>query len=184
MLNDPTFLGWLTTGMYVATGVLCACAAYSPDHGMTVHRSVQRRLRAFWILLAVVLAGLAINKQLDLQTALTNMLRDDAELRGWYQQRRVLQIVFVACAIFAAAFGSWLLYRLLGPQWRVHRLALCGMLLLVLYLLLRVADIERAGEMLSVSLTADYARTALEWTGLICISIAAWKRAVGATTKP
>jgi hypothetical protein len=135
-------------------------------------------MRMFWFLLAIALAVLAINKQLDLQTALTNMLREDAEHRGWYQQRRVLQIAFVACAIFAAAFGLWLLYRLLGSHWRVHRLALCGLLLLALYLLLRVADIERAGEMLGMSLTAENVRMVLEWTGLICVAIAAWTRAV------
>jgi len=179
MFNDPTFLGWFTTGMYVAAAVLCACAARSPVARLSVHRSVEKRLKFFWILLAAGLAALSINKQLDLQTFLTDLLRNDAERRGWYQQRHVLQIAFVVGAVVAGVFALWLLHRLLGRQWRVHRMALGGLAVLMVYLLLRVADIERLGEMLRLPLAAHWLSALLEWAGLLMIAVAAWRRAVG-----
>src|SRR4029434_7100888 len=67
---------------------------------------------------------------------------------------------------------------LLGRHWRTHRLALAGIGVLLVYLLLRVADIERLGEMTGLPLAAAGVRDALEWIGLMLIAAAAWRRAV------
>ena len=58
------------------------------------------------------LSHLEINKQLDLQSALTEVGRLIAFREGWYEQRRIIQISFVVliafvCAIALIALFVW-----------------------------------------------------------------------------
>jgi hypothetical protein len=176
MFLDPTFLGWFTTGAYFAAAVLCALAAQA--YGREKGRRSSKSLRNLWVVIAIGLIALAVNKQLDLQTLLTDWMRDAAERGGWYGRRRVLQAAFVLAAVIAAAGGLWLILRTLGGRWREHRLMLAGLAAMCVYVLLRVADIERVGEMTGMSLAAENARTIIEWTGLAFIGVAGWRRAV------
>jgi len=178
LLHDHTFLGWLTTGMYVAAATLSAVAAREQVNDARLLALNRRRVAAFWWLLCAGLLLLALNKQLDLQTAITDRLRDAAQRDGWYGRRRVLQVMLVGVALGLCAVGAWCVKRLLGRHWRTHRLALAGIGVLLVYLLLRVADIERLGEMTGLPLAAAGVRDALEWIGLMLIAAAAWRRAV------
>jgi hypothetical protein len=178
LLHDQTFLGWFTTGGYLAAAVLCALASQACVAGWRGRYTESRRLAFFWGLITAGLALLAINKQLDLQTVLTDRLREQAERGGWYEHRRIVQALFVMLAAATAAGTLWMLLRLLGPRWREHRLLLAGLVVLAGYLLLRVADIERVGEMAGLSLAAEGLRSVAEWTGLAMIAVAAWRRAV------
>jgi hypothetical protein len=178
LLHDQTFLGWFTTGGYVAAAFLCACAAQACVAGRRAQFSESRKLAFFWGLITTGLVLLAINKQMDLQTVFTDIMRNKAEDGGWYRHRRVLQALFVLAAGAFAVGGLWMLVRLLGPRWREHHLLLAGLAVLCGYLMLRVADIERVGEMTGMSMAAEGFRSAVEWAGLAMIAIAAWRRAV------
>ena len=184
MLHDHTFLGWLTTGMYVAAATLSAVAAHEQVNDARLLAPDRRRVAAFWWLLSAGLLVLALNKPLDLQTAITDTLRDLAQRDGWYGRRRVLQVMLVCGALGLCAVGAWVIRRLLGHHWRTHRLVLAGIGVLLVYLLLRVADIERLGEMTGLPLEAIGVRDALEWIGLMLIGAAAWRRAVMAGAAP
>lgn len=188
MLNDPTMIGWLTTGMYVAAATLCGIAARwparKPLRGAVSHRTDRRRIAAFWWILAAALLLLAINKQLDAQTALTNTLRDMAERGGWYGKRRMWQFIFIVVAAGALIGAVWGVHRLLGRHWREHRLALVGVVLVAGFLLLRIVDIERLGEMTNLPLSANRGRTVVEWAGLACIGAGAWRHAVIVGSSP
>ncbi len=176
--NDSTFLGWLTTGLYVAASTLCVIAARWPARGRPSPQPARQRIAGFWILVGVVLFVLAVNKQLDLQTVLTEKLRDMAEGGGWYGKRRMWQFMFVVMAAAGLTGAFWGVHRLLGRHWRSHRLALAGVALVGAYLLLRIVDIERMGEMTNLPLSATHVRTVVEWAGLLCLAAAAWRHAV------
>lgn len=178
MFHDQTFLGWLATGLYVAAAALCAIAARWPAHYGDLAASERRRVACFWWLLAAGLSLLAMNKQLDAQTLLTDRLRDAAERDGWYRGRRMWQVIFVVAAGALAAAGLWGVHRLLGRRWRQHRLALAGTALLLIYLLLRVADIERLGEITGMPLAALRVRSVCEVGGLLLLGVSAWRWAV------
>ena len=132
----------------------------------------------FWGLITAGLTLLAINKQLDLQTVFTDVLRERAESDGWYEERRGMQARFVLLAGAMAVGCLWILMRLLGPRWREHRLLLAGLATLGCYLMLRVADIERVDEMTGLSFAAEGLRWAMEWAGLAMVAVAGWRRAV------
>ena len=71
--------------VFAAAALACTLLAASPKG---------RPERPFWIALAFLMAALAINKQLDLQSAVTAVGRCVAQLQGWYGSRRAMQALF------------------------------------------------------------------------------------------
>jgi len=142
--GDPTWLGWLAVVAYVVAACLCVRAARVARHAE--HSELgQRRLACFWVLLAVLLLALGVNKQLDLQTLFGRAMRDLAHAQGWYADRRRFQRVFVAVAgvvslasLSALGLGLW-------PMRRRVRLALFGLATLLGFVLLRAALFQHVG---------------------------------------
>ena len=136
-LGDPTLLGWLTVAAYVLAALACVGAA------VTRHRD-----RVFWAVLAVGLAALCINKQLDLHQALTVAGRCVAKMQGWFEHRRVVQLVFVLILLVVGAAVLGL--ALIRMRRRFHRLglALCGTALLVVYVAMRAIGFHHVDETL------------------------------------
>ena len=104
---------------------------------------VALRLREqFWTIMAMASLFLGINKQLDLQTGLTVLLRRLAQFGGWYAVRRIAQYGFVAALVVVAAIGAVLAWRRLKGADASRRIAATGLALLATYVLLRVAAIH------------------------------------------
>jgi hypothetical protein len=91
-IGDPTFAGWFTVFAYAACAALC---------GLNYRKLKRRRNRQetregwFWLGLSLLFTFLAINKQLDLQTAMTEGFRMLARKQGWYEQRHEYQRAFI-----------------------------------------------------------------------------------------
>jgi hypothetical protein len=102
-------------------------------------RRASRTSFAFWWLLgAILLFALALNKGFDFRRLIELGFRALARAQGWYEQRRPAQFAFaivlpavlaVVTTIFLATKGRAFL--------RSNRLALAGWLVLLLYLVLR-----------------------------------------------
>lgn len=128
--HDASFIGWVCTAGYVAAAV------FSWSAGNQARSRGQRHARLFWLGLALALAGLGINKELDLHDLLIQTARDLSLAEGWYERRRiVLGSVLVAVAA-GGTLGLWMLLPRLRPfthEMRVAGIAfitLCGVLLL------------------------------------------------------
>jgi hypothetical protein len=65
-----------------------------------------------WRFIAVLFVALGINKQLDLQTALTEAGRLAGHLQGWYQQRQSVQIAFIGLVAITCALMAIMLLDL------------------------------------------------------------------------
>jgi hypothetical protein len=180
--HDPTFFGWLTTGAYAATAATCLCAALLARSRREESRRASRRVSRWpllaWFVLALGIALLGLNKQLDLQTAVTDRLRLWAERGEWYGHRRILQAGFVIAAFCITAGVLGLLFRSIGLRSRSGWCTFAGLGLLAVYLLLRIADIERMDQWLGTSLSAPFLSAACEWAGLTLVTIGAWRAAV------
>lgn len=128
-IGDPTIVGWLTVAAYILAAVLTAL--------VVIRQSGRQRI--FWLGLFVLLLALAVNKQLDLQSAVTAVARCLALAQGWYEDRRSVQITFiiaVALVCLVVALGlAWALRRDLGHIW----LALLGVALLLAFVAIRAA---------------------------------------------
>ena len=84
--GDPSLAGWIT---FIAYFVAAAAALYVYKHKSDCNS------RRFWFWLTLLLLFLGINKQLDLQTLLTDVGRVISRDEGWYTERRTVQLCFV-----------------------------------------------------------------------------------------
>ncbi len=128
-IGDPTLVGWLTVVVYFAAAALSAVVMHARTGEMS---RLERRL---WQVLMIGLVGLGINKQLDLQSALTELGRIVANDSGWYEQRRRVQRVFIlGVGLVSFALGCGLLFsmRRMPPATRVTMLGACALLAFVL----------------------------------------------------
>jgi hypothetical protein len=103
-IGDPSLIGWLTVVAYFACGWMCFRARRSAA-------SEPRRVQLAWLILAVGTALLGLNKQLDLQSLLTQFAKDMAKEGDWYEDRRVVQVWFIRGILLgggaALLTGAW-----------------------------------------------------------------------------
>jgi hypothetical protein len=168
--GDLTVLGWTTASAYVVGGLFCVRA------GIVAHQDGRRcsgRQQPWW-LLAAVLLFLGINKLLNLQTTLINLGRAAARTEGWYQYQRVAQAVFAVLftlalmAVFTAFLKKW------GWFVKERPLVLAGVLLLLLFVVIRASTFNHVEELLHLNLYDDYWGWILELSGIACL---AWSAA-------
>ena len=127
-LGDPGLWAWLTVAAYVL------CLALS----LRVWRRAKGQPgRAFWMVLAVILAILAVNKQLDLQSALTAAGKCLARAQGWYGQRRPVQMAFVAAVAGIALIAVTVMMFSLR---RRNLVAALGVTILLAFVVVRAAS--------------------------------------------
>jgi hypothetical protein len=73
-IGDPSAMGWVTVALYLAAAWLCFRSARS-SRILDRYGSHARWEPRLWALFVVVLLALGINKQLDLQSAFTEVMR-------------------------------------------------------------------------------------------------------------
>jgi hypothetical protein len=129
---------------------------------------------SWWLLGAVLLFLLAINKLFNLRRCFEDGIRALAKSEGWYDRRQpvqfVLAVVFPAVlAVLTAVFLATKARRFV----RENRLALVGWVLLLLYLALRqTQEWEPVLPWLEASRYYDW-RFALEVSGILLVALAA-----------
>jgi hypothetical protein len=171
-IGDPTFLGWFTVAAYVIAGVLCFIAALRA-------RAVDRRAYWFWALFTAFMFALGINKQLDLQSLFTAVLKQFAKSTGWYEDRRVFQAIFICVIAFfglALAALAWVWTNRTLPQ---HRLALIGGIFLICFIVVRASSFHHVDEFLGRSVAFFRMNHVLELGGIACVAVAAFRAVLG-----
>lgn len=143
-IGDPTPIGWLTVIAYFLAAWVCWTVFVAARSSQDT-RSTAR----FWLLLALALGALGTNKQLDLQSALTEIGRVLAHLGGWYEPRHEIQIFFIVAVgvsgALALAVLSWLSWPLSASQ----ALALSGLTFLLGFVLIRASSFHHVDVFLS-----------------------------------
>ncbi len=167
-IGDPTFIGWFTVVAYALAALLCWLAAARA-------RAFDNRARAFWVFFTVFMIALGINKQLDLQTAFTAVLKHFAKATGWYDDRRFFQEIFIAAiAFFGLAFGfiAWVWVSRTLPQ---HRMTVLGGIFLVCFVVIRAASFHHIDEILGREIAFFRVNHALELSGITCVALGAFR---------
>lgn len=131
-IGDPTVFGWLTVLVYLVAVKRCFTKS---KESKTLGSNYQ-----FWLYLAAFLFLLAINKQLDLQTWFTEVMRDRAHTYGWYQYRRPMQIIFLLCMGIVMLTTLVSLRLFLANSWRRYKVTWVGIVLLCMFILMRAAS--------------------------------------------
>jgi len=140
-IGDPEVTGWLTVLAYLLCAVLAAAVW---------RRSGPPRRSRFWGLTAVLMLFLALNKQLDLQTAMTALGRCLAIAQGWYEGRRIVQSAFILsllALLLAALLGG---IRVLRRRGSPDALAVAGLAVLGTFILVRAAGFHHMDALIGV----------------------------------
>ena len=171
-MGDPSAMGWFTVFAYFAAAGLCAVAGTSAKN----RARLSDRERRFWLAIAAVLLFLGINKQLDLQSLLTQVGRAAAKAEGWYGQRRHYQFAFVG-SITIAGIGVMLLLH-----WRMRssdpalKLALVGLAVTSTFVVVRAASFHHVDLWLNHNILGLRWNWVAELTGIAIIAAGAiWR---------
>jgi hypothetical protein len=174
-IGDPTVAGWLTTVLYLVSSVSCWILARKLGLA-AVRRSRERRA---WQSISGLFLFLGINKQLDLQTAVMEAGRLLAHYQGWYEQRQLAQLAFIAliavmCLISAITLLIWVWDAPIST-W----LALIGTTLVIGYVLIRAASFQHVNRFIFIGRKIFDFRWnwILEMGGIVLVLLAiAWRQ--------
>lgn len=137
---------------------------------------VPARRAALWLMMAGLLFALGINKQLDLQSLVTDLGRILAHEQGWYEQRRTVQVAFIGIVGLLGAMGLGFVVWLARGQLRDFRLALGGMVFLGAFVLARASSFHHVDILIHTELVGVQLNWVFELTGIALVGIAAGRR--------
>ncbi len=167
-IGDPTPMGWLTVAAYVGAAALCLA---------TAARAGKSNVGPAWLwwTATTAMTALAINKQLDLQSWLTEVAKDAALQQGWYEDRRRIQYAFViavaAVSVSGAAVAAWMLRRSVRQTW----LVLLGLTAVVGYVVMRAASFHHFDELIAASPGGVRMNWVFELAAISLVAAGAWK---------
>jgi len=135
--GDPTFLGWLTTAVYLVTAVLCLFCALSVKR--LYPGSDPRPHALIWGGLSFLLFFLGLNKELDLQTWFTSTVKRIAWEQGWYAYGQRAQVLFLLAfavvGFVVVVVVAWSVRR----YWRSYIFLLLGVVAILRFIAVRIA---------------------------------------------
>ena len=179
-IGDPTLMDWCITGGYLAASVICFVVARR--EGVAKPEANRSSMR-FWLALAAMMLALGLNKQLDLQTLLTQMGREIARSGGWYGERRVIQAAFAFnCAVLGAVFAGIGLRMIWGQKLAAY-LAYLGVVFLVTFVVIRAASFHHIDTILyRLPAFGNRVNFGLEFGGILLVVIGGLMRLLKSTT--
>jgi hypothetical protein len=163
-IGDPTLMGWFTVWAYAAAGLLALLTA-RPRGGAPWNKA--------WLTVAVGLAFLCVNKQLDLQSLLTDLGRELFRSLGLYEARRTFQKLFVFAALGLAAAGAgWVTWHYRAFCGR-NRLLVAGLFFLLTFIVVRAISFHHVDKFLGTRVAGMKLNWMLELTGIGLVAAAA-----------
>jgi hypothetical protein len=157
-IGDPTPMGWLTVVLYFWTSYVCFKCAHTEKMGpprpffqtvSSVYRVVRKhwpnpprpaRRAAIWLLISGLYFCLGVNKQLDLQSAITETGRIIARAGGWYDVRGYLQVGFIVAVILCSMISAFLLLAFVRREKDYFVIPLAGVIATLCFVLIRATS--------------------------------------------
>jgi hypothetical protein len=165
-IGDPSFMGWFTVASYFA------CAAITLSTAIK-NQNAGKNSFLFWSIITVLMVLFGINKQLDLQSLLTEIGRQIARHQGWMDQRRSVQFWFIAF-LGTLAIASFLLFiRIMRDALRRCMLAFVGLFFLISFIMIRAVSFHHFYQMLGFSILSVKINWIIELSGIYIIIVAA-----------
>jgi hypothetical protein len=172
-IGDPTVVGWLTVVAYLAAAVYCyrLRARFSANAD-----SLRRRERRFWGLLSGILFFLCANKQLDLQTAMTEFLRACAKEEGWYGIRQTFQLGFIIAMALSLPVVAGVIFRAARRFPLSTRLAGVGIVTIAVFIFVRASSFHHIDRLLGERFLFVRMNWILELGGIAIVLASARRR--------
>jgi hypothetical protein len=174
-IGDPTIMGWLTVGLYATAAVLCHCAARRCKD-IAPRKVVWVREAVLWRIITIVLWFLCVNKQLDLQTAMTELGRILARRQGWYESRHLFQEALIAGLALSGAFCACLALIITWQMSRSLKLAMLGCCFIGVFVLVRASSFHHVDVFLHSRVLLIKWNWILEIGGIAVVAVAALRK--------
>jgi hypothetical protein len=130
--GDHSFFGWMTVLLYFVA---------SMRTGYKSKLTIRNKESCyFWLSLTALLVFFGLNKQLDLQSDLTDWLRTLSKAHGWYDQRRGVQLLFISVMGLAIPILLISLRLFLYHSWQHYKITWVGIVLLSIFVMVRAAS--------------------------------------------
>ncbi len=163
LINDPTGLAWFVVASYFAGAAAAFVAGWS----------AAGRDSRFWYAAAIFLVLLGLNKELDLQSLLTDSARRLTHATGWYEQRRLLQALFLVALALGALAMVAVLAKWLQRSPRPVKVAAIGIVLLLAFILIRAASFHHLDQWVTFEIGVLRSGWWLELAGIAVIALSA-----------
>lgn len=164
--GDPTLAGWLITLSYLIAFGICIQVVSAHNNIFARKRSKQRLL---WVIISLLMLFLALNKQLDLQTLLTDIGKSIFEKSALHEDRRKYQTLFVLSVASIFVIAIFAIFIELLTVLKKHLLAIAGLGLIALFILYRAASIHHFADFFEYEILSFQFRDFVEISGIILI---------------
>jgi len=165
-VGDPSFIGWFTVAAYFLVSTLAFKICASSSKLFLIIN--ERKQKLFWLIVAVIILFLGINKQLDFQSLITEVGRYYAKENGWYEIRREIQFWgIISLLLFSLTTLTVFIFKM-GSIIKSNWLAIFGMTLLLSFVLIRAAAFYHV-----TVFNNQQFNGLLELSGICCIGLAA-----------
>ena len=170
VIGDPTPMGWLTVVAYAVAAFTAWLAARRAKRAPgTVGGS-----HATWILVTILMILLCLNKQLDLQSLLTDIGRVISKNQGWYGERRGFQKWLVLGVLGISFLTTGFLVIRFHHFWRKHFLLSAGLAFLLTFIVVRAVSFHHFDVFLKSGFAGVRMNWFLELTGIALVWLAAF----------
>jgi 4-amino-4-deoxy-L-arabinose transferase-like glycosyltransferase len=165
VIGDPSPMGWFTVVAY-------ALAAFLAWRVRTQNRDRNR----VWLGVTVLLGLLCLNKQLDLQSLVTDIGREFARFFGEYENRRGFQKFFIIAVLAVVAIFGPLFAWKYRAFLKGHKLLAAGLVFLLTFIVVRAISFHHMDVFLKTSRMGGIKMNwVLELTGIGLVALAAWR---------
>jgi len=161
-IGDPSFTGWLTVVAYGLAAFTAFAAARRGGRAL----GLAGGSRGMWLLVATLLSFLCLNKQLDLQSLLTDIGRIFAWRQGWYEERREYQKWFVLGVLAVSIVTTISLFFMYRQFWLKHFLLSFGLAFLITFIVIRAISFHHFDTILKSSVGGVKMNGFLELSGI------------------
>ena len=172
-IGDPDFYGWFGVALY---GLAAVFAVQMAVRGPFPSGQRQRGA-VLWFAIALLMAFLSANKQLDLQSLLLVGGRCVAQHAGWYDSRRLVQRDFILGLALLIVLSAWVMVRLFRSVVQGQPLLLAGLAAVAGFVLIRGMHLLHVlePEDLTLDRLVHVVTTVLELLGPSLILAAEWR---------
>ena len=177
-IGDPTMFGWVIVAGYLVAAWLCYRASAGPSSDASHEGAAAWRERLLWRILVGVIIALGINKQLDLQSGVTELLRIAARGQGWYRFRREYQAAFIAALAIVTVIGWGSLVAFSWTLSRSVKIAGFGLCMLGAFVVMRAASFHHVDALFRHRVLSLKLEGILELGGIGVIAFGAVQRMI------
>jgi hypothetical protein len=168
-IGDPSTMGWVTVCAYAIAAMMCWLAARRCGRVS----GTARGSRELWLLIAALMALLCVNKQLDLQSLLTDIGRVMSWRQGWYEDRREFQKLFIFGLLGGFTILAGVALVVCRAFWKRHVLLAVGLVFLSAFVAVRAVSFHHFDVFLKWSPAGVRMNWLLELSGIALIWLAA-----------